>query len=339
MSQTHTRRQAGHVAVGLAADLSEMQRRAISVLAFAGVIGLSACGPVPINDVVSPTKIVSTAPASIQLTMSTRPDQRLDLHADVLTAAGSPVAGVAVTFTVTSGSVDPATATTDVNGRAVTIASAPTQNTITATVGTLSDTQKLQGPPAPVLQNLTVTIPSLGTTRAGDPVEFGVSLSSAPGSTVRVVEWNFGDGSRLTANTFNPTHTYGSDGSYAVTIAVADDLGRTASASQRITVSTPAAVTPTPIQTTISVTIACTVVTPLRRSCTATPMVNGTAVASSLVSSMSIEWGDNTSEGLVPAAATSHTYPTGTLGTVTIKVYGTLTTGERFGGQTTIAVG
>lgn len=317
-------------------DMTTLTRSLIAL----GLLALGAgCRALPMVDDIPATKPVSTAPASIQLTMSSRTDQRLDLHADVLTVAGVPVPGVSVTFTVSSGTVTPATATTDANGRAVAIASAPTQNTVTATSGNLSDTIKLLGPPAPQPDPLTVSIPTLGTVRAGEEQQFGVNVTSAAGSTVRVVEWTFGDGGRTTANDPHPRHTYGADGTYTVTVSIADDLGRTANASQRITVSTPAPIPPAPPTSSISVTLVCTVQTPTRRSCIATPTLNGTVIAASLVSTMTINWGDGASDAATSAVAIVHTYALGTVGNFTVRVTGSLVSGETFDQSFTIAVG
>ncbi len=47
--------------------------------------------------------------------------------------------------------------------------------------------------------------------------------------------WEFGDGA--TSTTQNPSHTYGSDGTYGVTLTVTDDDGATDNTSQAVTVS------------------------------------------------------------------------------------------------------
>jgi PKD repeat protein len=47
--------------------------------------------------------------------------------------------------------------------------------------------------------------------------------------------WNFGDGGTSTAQ--NPSHTYAADGTYTVSLTVADDDGATGNTSQSVTVS------------------------------------------------------------------------------------------------------
>jgi PKD repeat protein len=61
--------------------------------------------------------------------------------------------------------------------------------------------------------------------------------SSDADGTVASWTWTFGDGSSSTAQ--NPEHTYGSEGSYEVTLSIADDDGTVATATQTVTVTPP----------------------------------------------------------------------------------------------------
>src|SRR6266516_4281191 len=62
------------------------------------------------------------------------------------------------------------------------------------------------------------------------------STSSDPDGTIAGYSWNFGDGSPV-VTTQNPSHTYGTGGSYTVTLTVADNQGATNSHSQGVTVT------------------------------------------------------------------------------------------------------
>jgi hypothetical protein len=57
-----------------------------------------------------------TTPARLVLNAGSRPDQQLDVTAQVLTADGHGVANVAVTFALSGGAVTPATVTSDASG-------------------------------------------------------------------------------------------------------------------------------------------------------------------------------------------------------------------------------
>ena len=65
-------------------------------------------------------------------------------------------------------------------------------------------------------------------------VDFTDQSTDSDGSIVSWA-WDFGDGGTSTAQ--NPSHTYGADGTYTVSLTVTDDAGATDSASQDVTVS------------------------------------------------------------------------------------------------------
>ena len=65
------------------------------------------------------------------------------------------------------------------------------------------------------------------TGAAGEVITFDGTGSSDPDGNIVAYDWDFGDGNTGTGAT--PTHTYGADDSYSVTLMVTDDIGATAS--------------------------------------------------------------------------------------------------------------
>ena len=68
-------------------------------------------------------------------------------------------------------------------------------------------------------------------------VSFDATASYDPDGTVVSYEWDFGDGSTDSGDMVSPSHIYTSAGSYTVTLAVTDDMGMSAIASNTITVT------------------------------------------------------------------------------------------------------
>jgi PKD repeat protein len=77
-------------------------------------------------------------------------------------------------------------------------------------------------------------------------VGLDASLSSDPDGTITTYAWNFGDpNSRTnTANGITATHTYGTAGSYTVSLVVTDNTGLTATSQQSVNISGPPNINP-----------------------------------------------------------------------------------------------
>jgi PKD repeat protein len=73
---------------------------------------------------------------------------------------------------------------------------------------------------------------------AGQSVSFNGSGSSDPDGNVVQWQWSFGDGQSATGQFVN--HSYGSSGTYTITLTVRDDDGATDSETQQISVGAPA---------------------------------------------------------------------------------------------------
>lgn len=80
-------------------------------------------------------------------------------------------------------------------------------------------------------------VASFSTTINGLKVQFN-DTSSDPDGTITFRSWNFGDGSPTATGNVHPTHTYAGDGTYNVTLTVADNDLNLASKSQAVTVKT-----------------------------------------------------------------------------------------------------
>lgn len=108
--------------------------------------------------------------------------------------------------------------------------------TVTDSIGRTNQTSQSltvgQGP-----NPTAVIVMSPSSPVVGQAINLNASTSRpAPGRTIRSYDWNFGDGS--SASGVQVTHAYAAAGVYTVILTVTDDAGRTATATQPVSVAT-----------------------------------------------------------------------------------------------------
>jgi len=145
---------------------------------------------------------------------------------------GTPVPGWVVTFTTDLGSVDPATAISDVDGHAVTTLSAgatPGTAYVNAESAGLDDSVEVEFyiPDAP-----TAAFSSNSPVCIGTPVAF-TNLSSGPQGLPNSYLWDFGDGA--TSTEVSPEHLYAEAGTFTV-VMTATNVGGSDVATGTVTV-------------------------------------------------------------------------------------------------------
>ena len=133
-----------------------------------------------------------------------------------------------VTYTAPPG--PPATATFDTT---VQVAFTPIGTNFANSVGRTVDIRLMR--PGSIAVPSTDLRPAFtfspGTPKIGDSVVFDASTSTVnAGRTITAYQWSFGDGSTGSGKLTN--HTFTEPGTFAVKLTITDDLGRTASASQ-----------------------------------------------------------------------------------------------------------
>jgi PKD domain/Bacterial Ig-like domain (group 1) len=287
-------------------------------------VGTAAVGRVAVN--ASPTLIPSLGGSSL-------------ISATVFDINGTQLAGVPVSFTTTSGSLDSVLATTDGNGVATSTLRTSSTATVTATIGGTSGGSTTTPPPttgtpatgttSPTSGSVTVNIagvPALTITPPATAPSAGISSSytfavtaaATNGSAIKDLLINWGDGQTqdLGAVTGSSVvaHVYASPGTYNITATLTDAAGAVVTVSSAVTVN------PKP-QPAVSITAPTT--TPTAGTDTAfTASVAAPTGTGSVITSVSIDYGDGTKQDLGPATGTSislhHVYQNGGTYTVTL---------------------
>ncbi|MFA5056089.1 MAG: PKD domain-containing protein [Dehalococcoidia bacterium] len=83
-------------------------------------------------------------------------------------------------------------------------------------------------------------VPDTGGPYAGNEgsvIAFNGSTSYDPDGIITIYSWNFGDGTPLVAGNATPTHVYGDNGTYTVTLTVTDNNGAVSTAATTATIA------------------------------------------------------------------------------------------------------
>jgi hypothetical protein len=169
----------------------------------------------------------------------------------VLDPFGAPVSGLEVALTSSAGTVTPPVIATDVSGRGASTLAAPPGSVIVSASITNGPTrsapvaiQPVPPPPppstpmpppgpTPPLPVPPLTVALLVTARqAGFASSFSLATQAITSAT-----WTFGDGGISTTTDPFTTHIYSVAGTYEASVTVVDMHGRTASATQTLTIA------------------------------------------------------------------------------------------------------
>jgi len=261
-------------------------------------------------------------------------------------AGGNPLNGVQISFTTDVGSVSPAVATTDANGRAQAALTTSKTAKVTATAGVTTSTTGTGGTTtttAPPSATITVTVnttqaitagtPTPATPTVGQTVSIPLTYPTATGATpVAHVTVNWGDGSGVQTYSGQPgavTHSYGAAGSYLVQVSGVDSFGDTSTTSTSVTVG------PKP-RVVVTLTAPGTAPTPnVAATFTISATASGTGNA---ITSMIVNWDDGTSSPITGnATSVSHIFTAA--GTYTVTVTATDSAGATGSASTIVVVG
>ena len=224
--------------------------------------------------------------------------------ARVENAAGTGLAGVPVTFSSTTGSLNPTTATTDAGGNATTSLTSTTQAVVTASAGSKTGTVTV-GLGARLIASVTA---SPQATTVGTPITFTVTAGA--NANVSSATIFFGDGGSRSLGSFGTNTTvsyaYSSPGSYPVTVRASDATGTTQEANTSVTIGG------------LPITLTATPATPAR----GTPVVLTVGgLGSAQVASYQYLFSDGTSRETA-GPQTSKTFDTAGTHTVRVNVIG-----------------
>ena len=257
--------------------------------------------------------IGGAATASISLTASPSTVPALggtvSVIASVVDESGNLLAGVPVSFSVSAGSLGATSVLTAANGQATTTVTTDRDTTVTASSGAQTTTATITVSTQPTV----VVTPSTTQPTVDEPTTITVSVTAGT-SAIRDVSINFGDNTSqalgaLSGST-NVTHTYGTAGTFTVTVTATDSTGAVVSVSTAIVVEAAGA---------LNVTMAVAGELQKDRSVTFTATVT---VASGTLEIDRFEWnfGDgNTAE--TSGSSTSHVYRAADFYVVTVEVF------------------
>lgn len=246
------------------------------------------------------------------------------VRAVVADASGNRVSGIPVAFATTAGTLSQTTATTDGNGEGITLLTTSREATVTATAGGQQQTVTVRIASAPTV---TLTVQTT-TPTAGQATTFAVAVQPGTnGAAISTVGIAFGDGSQqqlgAVNGTINVSHTYGSPGSYTVTVTATDVAG------EQTVVSTAVVVTIVPVGVVITAT-------------PSSPQVNAVVAftatvtpATTVAASYAWDFGDG-GTAQTTGNQTSHVYTTA--GSRTVLVTVTTVSGTTGVGRTVVAV-
>jgi hypothetical protein len=150
--------------------------------------------------------------------------------------AGSPMPGVAVTFSTSKGSLSSTREVTDGNGEAKTRLTTDADTTVTANAGTKSGTVAIVALTPVATPTVSLTGTGIAATSAGQlwTLTATVANNTAVGSPTKF-EWDFGDGTTAVNNSPSTHHVYTSElRVFHVSVKVTFANGSTATATTDI---------------------------------------------------------------------------------------------------------